>query len=87
MHINVLEGNKVVEIKNAGINKGIAALRWLQEGYDFILSSGDDWTDEDTFAAMPESAYTIKVGFSPTVARLNIASVQQMRALLKAMIE
>jgi trehalose 6-phosphate synthase/phosphatase len=87
MHINVLEGNKVVEIKNAGINKGIAALRWLQEGYDFILSAGDDWTDEDTFAAMPESAYTIKVGFSPTVAKLNMASVQQMRALLKAMIE
>jgi trehalose 6-phosphate synthase/phosphatase len=87
MHISILEGNKVVEIKNAGINKGIAALRWLQEGYDFILASGDDWTDEDTFAAMPESAYTIKVGFSPTVAKLNVGSVQQMRALLKAMIE
>jgi trehalose 6-phosphate synthase/phosphatase len=87
MHINILEGNKVVEIKNSGINKGIAALRWLQEGYDFIFSAGDDWTDEDTFAVMPDSAYTIKVGFSPSVARLNIANVQQMRVLLKAMIE
>jgi trehalose 6-phosphate synthase/phosphatase len=87
MHINILEGNKVIEIKNSGINKGTAAVRWLQEGYDFILSIGDDWTDEDTFAAMPDSAYTIKVGFSPTIARLNIANVQQTRALLKTMTE
>jgi trehalose 6-phosphate synthase/phosphatase len=87
MHVNILEGNKVIEIKNSGINKGTAAVRWLQEGYDFILSIGDDWTDEDTFSAMPDSAYTMKVGFSPTIAKLNIANVQQTRALLKSLIE
>ncbi|WMJ73738.1 bifunctional alpha,alpha-trehalose-phosphate synthase (UDP-forming)/trehalose-phosphatase [Cytophagaceae bacterium ABcell3] len=86
MPIRILEGNKVIEIKNASINKGKAAVRWLQEGHDFIFAAGDDWTDEDTFEAMPESSFTLKVGFSPTVARNNIASHHEMRDLFKEMI-
>jgi trehalose 6-phosphate synthase/phosphatase len=86
MPVKILEGNKVIEIKNAGINKGVAALRWLHEPYDFILAAGDDWTDEDTFSVMPESSYTLKVGYSPSMARFNISSVQEMRDLLKFLI-
>jgi trehalose 6-phosphate synthase/phosphatase len=86
MPVKILEGNKVIEVKNAGINKGVAALRWLHEPYDFILAAGDDWTDEDTFSVMPESSYTLKVGYSPSMARFNISSVQEMRNLLKFII-
>lgn len=91
MNIKVLEGNKVIEVKNSGINKGKAALRWLDEGYDFILAAGDDWTDEDTFSAMPESAYTLKVGYTPSVAKYNIQACsdetcEEMRSLLKSFI-
>jgi trehalose 6-phosphate synthase/phosphatase len=86
MPVKILEGNKVIEIKNAGINKGVAALRWLHEPYDFILAAGDDWTDEDTFSVMPESSYTLKVGYSPSMAHFNISSVQEMRDLLKFII-
>lgn len=81
-NIKILEGNKVIEIKNSGINKGKAAFKWLQEEYDFILAVGDDWTDEDTFDVMPDSAYTIKVGYSPTNARFNIESYENLRELL-----
>ncbi|MBX9853529.1 MAG: bifunctional alpha,alpha-trehalose-phosphate synthase (UDP-forming)/trehalose-phosphatase [Cytophagaceae bacterium] len=85
MQLQVLEGNKVIEVKNSGINKGKAALRWLQNPYDFIFAAGDDWTDEDMFDVLPDFAYTLKVGFSPTIARYNIESWREMRLLLSAM--
>jgi trehalose 6-phosphate synthase/phosphatase len=85
MPIQVLEGNKVIEVKNAGINKGKAALRWLQDHYDFIYAAGDDHTDEDMFDVMPDSAYTIKIGFSPTTAKYNIESWREHRKLLNAL--
>jgi trehalose 6-phosphate synthase/phosphatase len=60
--LQVLEGNKVIEIKAAGINKGTAAARWLSTNPpEFILAIGDDRTDEDTFGALPPEAYTVKV--------------------------
>jgi trehalose 6-phosphate synthase/phosphatase len=86
MPIKILEGNMVVEVKNAGINKGVAALRWLHEPYDFIMAAGDDLTDEDTFSVMPESSYTLKVGYSPSIAHFNVSSVTEMRGLLRAML-
>ena len=61
--LQVMEGNKVLEIKAAGINKGNAAARWLAKyPADFVLALGDDRTDEDTFRALPPEAYTIRVG-------------------------
>lgn len=86
-NIKILEGNKVIEVKNAGINKGKAAIRWLQDEYDFIFAAGDDWTDEDTFEVMPASAYTLKVGFSPTNARYNIECMEDLRSFLKEIME
>lgn len=83
LDLQVLEGNKVVEIKNAGVNKGKATLQWLNEqDWDFIFAIGDDHTDEDTFKALPDSAFTIKVGMEQTHARYNLLTVEDVRALL-----
>jgi len=88
LNLGVLEGSKVLEIKNIGINKGRAALRWIsKEQWDFILAIGDDLTDEDVFAVMPESAYSIKVGLSPSKARFNIVSQYEVRDLLRELVE
>ena len=85
LDLQVLEGNKVVEIKNAGVNKGKATMRWLnEEDWDFILALGDDRTDEDTFKVLPDTAYTIKVGLESTNARFNLLSVEEVRQLLTA---
>ncbi|WP_303312461.1 bifunctional alpha,alpha-trehalose-phosphate synthase (UDP-forming)/trehalose-phosphatase [Hymenobacter sp. BT730] len=86
--LQVLEGNKVVEIKNAGINKGTAAARWLSpEQPDFILAIGDDRTDEDTFRAMPTNAYTIKVGpGGRSQARFHVLSTIEVRKLLRSLL-
>ena len=79
-----MEGDKVVEIKNSEVNKGYAAEKWLvKDNYDFIFAVGDDWTDEDTFTAMPESAITVKVGEISSVAKYRIDSFRLVRDFLK----
>ncbi|GJM16805.1 MAG: bifunctional alpha,alpha-trehalose-phosphate synthase (UDP-forming)/trehalose-phosphatase [Thermodesulfobacteriota bacterium] len=88
LNVGVLEGNKVVEVKDTGINKGKATMSWLAKAkWDFILSIGDDWTDEDIFEVLPEWAYSIKVGFGPTKARFNLPSYREVRKLLKDLID
>jgi len=83
LNLEIMDGDKVIEIKNAGINKGRAALNKIGDTrYDFILALGDDWTDEYTFNAMPENAYTIKVGTKTTAARYYIKDVNKVRSLL-----
>jgi len=68
--VQVFEGNKVIEIRNAGVDKGTAGLEWLNQfNPDFILGVGDDWTDEDLFRALPASAYSVRVGLANTAAR------------------
>lgn len=83
LNLRILEGDKVIEIKNASVNKGRASLKWiLKEKWDFILAIGDDWTDEDLFAVLPKYAYSIKVGFVPSKAKFNLSTVDDVRSLL-----
>lgn len=84
LNLEIMDGDKVIEIKNAGINKGRAAMNKMGDiSFDFVLAIGDDWTDEYTFNAMPESAYTIKVGTKSTNAKYYFGDVSEVRAFLK----
>jgi len=85
--LQVMEGHKVLEIKNAGINKGAGASRWLTR-YEpgFVLALGDDRTDEDTFRALPPEAYTVRVGLARSLARYNLATVPEVRQLLRRLL-
>ncbi|MFH0757555.1 MAG: bifunctional alpha,alpha-trehalose-phosphate synthase (UDP-forming)/trehalose-phosphatase [Bacteroidota bacterium] len=83
LNLEIMDGDKVLEIKYSGINKGKAALHKLGNNpYDLILAVGDDWTDEYTFDAMPPGAYTIKVGTKTTKASYYIESVDMVREML-----
>ncbi len=83
MDIQIMEGNKVIEVKNSGVNKGRAAMKWINsEPWDFIFAVGDDTTDEDTFKALPNDAYSLKVGEISSEARYNISDVAAVRSLL-----
>ena len=83
--LQVLEGNKVVEVKNAGVNKGKATMNWLAEkDWDFIMALGDDHTDEDIFKALPNNAHTIKIGLDKSSARYHLISVKEVREFLSA---
>jgi trehalose 6-phosphate synthase/phosphatase len=86
LNLGILEGNRVIEVKTAGINKGTAVLRWLQRyEWDFIMAVGDDVTDEDAFEVLGPDAYSIKVGLGVTKARFNIPDVEGVRRLLEDM--
>ncbi|HNT22647.1 MAG TPA: trehalose-phosphatase [Saprospiraceae bacterium] len=68
--LQVLEGDKVVEVKNIEVNKGIATFRFISKNpEDLHLSIGDDWTDEDTFSVMSDEALAIKVRDSASKAK------------------
>lgn len=83
-NLQVLEGDMVVEVKNADVNKGNAAQKWLDSyKHDFVIAFGDDWTDEDTFKAMPEDAFTVKVGNTSSAANYNVPAVKEVRSFLK----
>lgn len=61
--LQIMRGNKIVEIKSSDFTKGTEIKRLLEkESYDFILAIGDDTTDDDMFAALPPEAVSIKVG-------------------------
>jgi trehalose 6-phosphate synthase/phosphatase len=83
LNLEIMDGDKVLEIKYSGINKGRAASYKLGDSsYDFILAVGDDWTDEFTFEAMPKDAFTIKVGTKTTKAAYYIDNVELVREML-----
>ena len=86
-NIDILEGNKVLEVKNSGINKGKAAVnKIIGHEYDFILGIGDDWTDEYLFEELPGKAITVKVGMSNTLAKYNVNSFGEVRKLLNKLL-
>src|SRR6201995_6156922 len=50
--LQVIDGNKVVEVRIAGFDKGATALKIIGEvDPDFVLCMGDDTTDEGLFKA------------------------------------
>ncbi len=87
MNLQVLDGDNIVEVKSLEVNKGKAASRWIEKfsNADFIVTFGDDWTDEDTFKAMPEHAITIKVGSAPSIAEYRIQTYKDVRKFLRTL--
>ncbi|HCC69914.1 MAG TPA: bifunctional alpha,alpha-trehalose-phosphate synthase (UDP-forming)/trehalose-phosphatase [Bacteroidales bacterium] len=88
LNLEIMDGDKVLEIKYSGINKGRVAIQKIgKNNFDFIFAVGDDWTDEYTFDAMPQEAYTIKVGTKTTKADYFVKTVDDVRTLLKKFAE
>jgi trehalose 6-phosphate synthase/phosphatase len=87
--VEILAGNKVVEIRPYGIHKGriVPPLPPERLASTAILAIGDDRTDEDLFAATPADAITIKVGPGPTQARFRVDTVSAARSLLQSLVE
>jgi trehalose 6-phosphate synthase/phosphatase len=86
--VQVIDGNKVLEVRLTGLDKGITALKVIDiVRPDFTLCLGDDTTDEDMFKAIDGKGYTIKIGTGATSANYNISSQTEVLQFLKAFIE
>jgi trehalose 6-phosphate synthase/phosphatase len=85
-NLKILDGNKVVEILTNDTGKGSAVKKLFeQHSYDFVLSIGDDATDEEMFEFFLNysNAFTVKVGEGPTHARYRLKSINEVASLLK----
>ncbi len=86
--VQVLQGSKVVEIINSGVNKSAAAIYWIsKKDFDFVLAIGDDWTDEEIFKVLPENAYSIRVGMTKSNAKFNVNTYIDVIQLLEKLIK
>lgn len=88
LHLQIMRGNKILEVKSPIYNKGVEAKRLLQgNSFDFILAIGDDTTDEDTFNALPNSAYSVKVGGPCKSANYYLLSQAETLPMLQSLIK
>jgi len=86
--LQVIDGNKVIEVRISGVDKGSVAKRLLEgQDYDFIMAVGDDKTDEDMFRALADKAVTVKIGPGHTAAQYNLANQQEVIRLLNQLTE
>jgi trehalose 6-phosphate synthase/phosphatase len=83
--VHVIDGNKVLEVRLTGVDKGITALKLLNYfNPDFTICIGDDTTDEDMFKALEKHAYTIKIGNDATAAKYNIPTQADVLPVLES---
>jgi len=88
MDIQVMQGDKVIEITNTDVNKSNAGARWVSKNkHDFIMAIGDGWTDEFLFKTLPETAYSIRVGMTQSYAKFNLRNNREVLDLLKLIIK
>jgi trehalose 6-phosphate synthase/phosphatase len=85
-NLRILDGNKVVEVLTNETGKGIAVKNlYNQNNFDFVLSIGDDVTDEEMFEFFLHHpvAFTVKVGEGATNARYKFNTITDVILLLK----
>jgi trehalose 6-phosphate synthase/phosphatase len=86
--LQVVDGNKVLEVRMVGVDKGMAAVNMIS-GFepDFVLCIGDDVTDEDMFRAMRDKGYTVKIGRANTSAQYTILSQKDVFPFLQRFVQ
>lgn len=82
--LQAIDGNKVIEVRLIGIDKGSTALHMLNQfNPEFTMCLGDDVTDEDMFRALRDKGYTIKIGNANSAAQYTLWSQTEVLPLLR----
>ncbi|HLK10017.1 MAG TPA: bifunctional alpha,alpha-trehalose-phosphate synthase (UDP-forming)/trehalose-phosphatase [Candidatus Binatia bacterium] len=86
--VEILPGEKVVEVRPHGMHKGAIVAPILAQASPGTLAVavGDDRTDEDLFAALPPGALAIHVGPAASRASVRLGGVAEVRRLLRAVV-
>jgi trehalose 6-phosphate synthase/phosphatase len=87
--VELLQGDRVLEVRPHGVDKGIVAAQVARRAPPdaLLLAMGDDRTDEDLFAALPPEAIAVHVGPQPSRAPGRLADVDAARDFLAALAE
>ncbi|MEW6469771.1 MAG: bifunctional alpha,alpha-trehalose-phosphate synthase (UDP-forming)/trehalose-phosphatase [Bacteroidota bacterium] len=87
LDFQLYEGEKVVEARARGIDKGTTAAMLMNgSNYDFILAIGDDRTDEDLFKVIPGDQFSIRVGLVPGLAKYNFRRQKDVIVFLEKLV-
>jgi trehalose 6-phosphate synthase/phosphatase len=87
--VSILAGRKVIEMRPQGIDKGSAvrdSLGLFRPGVAFA-AAGDDRTDEDLFAVLPEDSVSLCAGTLTTRAGYRVSGPDQVRRFLRTFVE
>jgi len=87
--MEVLPGDKVVEVRPRGVNKGRVVAKALEgtEPGAAVAAFGDDRTDEDLFAALPEGAISVHSDSKASRAAYRVKGPAEVRKVLAALLE
>lgn len=86
--LQIMRGNKIVEIKSPNHHKGSEVERLLKkDNYDFVMAIGDDTTDDDMFRALPKEGFSIKVGDFSEAAQFRLPWQDEVVPFLEGLIE
>jgi trehalose 6-phosphate synthase/phosphatase len=86
--VEVIAGAKVVEVRPHGVSKALAVQRALTLAPGAaIVAFGDDRTDDDAFAALPEGSLAVGVGERPVRAHARVGDSTAVRVLLARVLE
>lgn len=83
--VEVLMAAKVVEVRAAGLHKGVI-LPTVLDGLEYpysIVAIGDDRTDEDLFRSLPEDSIAVHVGIGETIAQYRLSDFRAARRFLR----
>jgi trehalose 6-phosphate synthase/phosphatase len=84
--IETLPGSKVLEARPRGVHKGLAVEAMRAERPEArLIALGDDRTDEDMFALLPESGLAIHVGSGVSRALHRLTGPSAVRRFLRAL--
>lgn len=86
--LSVLSGDHVVEVRPSGVHKGRVATAIAADSprEALLVAVGDDRTDADLFAGLPESGIAIAVGPRPSGAAWRVDDHVAVRRLLEAIV-
>lgn len=83
--VQIIDGNKVIEVKHYMANKGTTCRNSILCGnYDIAIAFGDDQTDEDMFGQLNEAnEFSVKVGSGNTTANYRVADTEAVLRILE----
>ena len=87
--LEVLPGDKVVEVRPRGVHKGrvVGQALAVAEPGALVAAFGDDRTDEDLFAALPEGAISVHSGGKPSRGMYRVSGPSEVREVLATLLE
>ncbi|MDG1401067.1 MAG: bifunctional alpha,alpha-trehalose-phosphate synthase (UDP-forming)/trehalose-phosphatase [Candidatus Binatia bacterium] len=84
----IVSDAKVIEVRPFGLDKG-TVVKPLVDGLangTMVVGMGDDQTDEDLFASLPEGAISIHVGDGRSIATTRVPDIESVRRMLAGLL-